>query len=325
MHAEVWHLERATVLACQSTEQTYSEFSELSQRTAESGTEQDASACIPQGKASGQLRVHSSATESAFALSQASQSMCTITELFTSANDSAVCKKVTTTTMDTMEDPEAHVTIWNRAERRKIAGNAAPLRRNVGRYLAKHPDCEVYDGQDAKLGAKPKKTIKRRRPVSQPVIVYTCQPAANTHAHGRRACEVQDSTAASSYVSEATQTEYVRRLCHNYRRCRKMRCGIRAELDPSLAGAGSCPDEDAKNDPAMYGCAMSAVVRFLQDCEDEDVFQSKQVPFSTGLATDMQVERLPVLSLDFSANQEVVALWSWSIFVKMNKVDLRKS
>ncbi len=56
---------------------------------------------------------------------------------------------------DAMEDPAfraEHVTVWHRLEKRKIAGNAAPIRRNLKAYFKNNPHCEVYVDQDKTEG-----------------------------------------------------------------------------------------------------------------------------------------------------------------------------
>ena len=48
------------------------------------------------------------------------------------------------------------ITVWNRTSKRKVCGNAAPMEKNQQKYLAKHPDCELCNGQDKVLTAEEK-------------------------------------------------------------------------------------------------------------------------------------------------------------------------
>eukprot|EP01044_Picomonas_judraskeda_P017278 COSAG03_NODE_3219_length_2137_cov_84.679097_4_plen_112_part_00 len=49
----------------------------------------------------------------------------------------------TETQRETETEREERVAIWNKKLGRRLTGNVAPYRRNLEKYLRKHPDCEV--------------------------------------------------------------------------------------------------------------------------------------------------------------------------------------
>ena len=66
---------------------------------------------------------------------------------------------------------EPRITIWNKSERRKVSGNAAPLEKNINEYLRKHPDCEIYDGQDKRAPGAPSPAMMARMAPGGPLAM----------------------------------------------------------------------------------------------------------------------------------------------------------
>jgi len=70
--------------------------------------------------------------------------------------------------------PQKRVTLWHKVEKRKVVGNAAPLERNVAKYLAKHPEYEVYDAN----GHEREKDVQR---AVEKVLSAIVTSVANQH------------------------------------------------------------------------------------------------------------------------------------------------
>jgi len=54
------------------------------------------------------------------------------------------------------------VPLWNVVYRRRISGNSAPMEQNLEKYLKRHPECEIYAGQDLPTYAGGDQEAKRQ-------------------------------------------------------------------------------------------------------------------------------------------------------------------
>jgi len=84
-----------------------------------------------------------------------------------------ISKSASRTSEAEIAESEKRVTIWNWKEKRKLSGNSAPFKRNLQKYLKKHPDWQEYIGQDKETSGKRPTPKKRRNPGSTPTATPT--------------------------------------------------------------------------------------------------------------------------------------------------------
>jgi len=124
------------------------------------------------------------------------------------------------------------VTVWNKVQRRKLSGNAAPLRANLKQYLQQNPVYEVYVDQDTiltpgqnatppgcmefTLKAPQQNTTGGRNATPSGCMEFTLNaPQQNTTVFSTRDTEFVEQFHTAPHGMESAEAAYVRALCHD--------------------------------------------------------------------------------------------------------------
>ena len=78
-----------------------------------------------------------------------------------------------TVVADPNREAKQHITVWHKTEKRKVAGSAAPLLRNVHKYLQQNDQYELYTDQDKVNGRRP---VARRTQFQNVRDIYAIGP-----------------------------------------------------------------------------------------------------------------------------------------------------